>query len=99
MVLPNKDTSRELELRIAGSSAPKSVAGAIAKGVGDGKKVSMILIGAGPSLQVLKAMCIARSMTAVNGIDLSFIPGFADVVNPEGEDRTAIRIYVRASRG
>jgi stage V sporulation protein S len=82
-----------INLRIAGSSVPASVAGSAVKNMNEGRTVSLTAIGAGAVNQMLKSATIARSMVASSGRDLTFTSGFCTEII-EGEEKTAMKIYL-----
>ena len=67
-------------LKISSKSNPNSVAGAIAGGLQENKRVELQAIGAGAVNQSMKAIAIARSFVAASGVDLSCIPAFCTVI-------------------
>jgi stage V sporulation protein S len=69
------------------------VAGAIAGVLRERGEVDVQVIGAAALNQAVKAIAIARSYVAAEGIDPICIPGFQDI-EIGGEGRTAIRIHV-----
>ena len=80
-------------LKVSAWSNPKSVAGAIAGVLRERGSVDVQVIGAAALNQAVKAIAIARSYVAADGIDPICIPGFQDI-EIAGEGRTAIRIHV-----
>ena len=83
-------------LKISSKSNPNSVAGAIAGLVKESNKAEMQAIGAGALNQAVKA-AIARGFVAPAGVDLIYIPAFAEV-EVEGEDRTGIKLIVESRK-
>lgn len=81
-------------LKVSSKSNPNAVAGAIAGLMRETEKVELQAIGAGAINQTVKAIAIARSFVAANGINLICIPAFAEV-DIENEDRTAIKFIVK----
>ena len=69
------------------------MAGALAGTIREQGKAEMQTIGAGALNQAIKAMAIARGFLAPSGIDLVCYPAFVDV-EVDGNERTAIRLYV-----
>lgn len=55
--------------------------------------VAVLVVGAGALNQAIKAVAIARTFLAHDGIDLVCIPMFADILI-DGEPRTALRLEV-----
>ena len=84
-------------LKVSAWSNPKSVAGAIAGVLRERGEVDVQVIGAAALNQAVKAIAIARSYVADEGIDPVAIPGFQDI-EINGEGRTAIRIRVEDRR-
>eukprot|EP01006_Ploeotia_vitrea_P055177 TRINITY_DN67970_c3_g1_i1.p1 TRINITY_DN67970_c3_g1~~TRINITY_DN67970_c3_g1_i1.p1 ORF type:complete len:267 (-),score=17.48 TRINITY_DN67970_c3_g1_i1:172-939(-) len=85
-------------LKVAGSSKPKSLAGAIAKRMREGGTVKLIALGPASVNQAVKALAIARSFLAEDGqVDLTVLPEFIHVPvgkEREKEERSAIRFTV-----
>ncbi len=52
-------------------------------------------MGASAINQAVKAVAIARGFMAPSGIELAALPSFMDI-GIDGEERTAIRLLVRA---
>jgi len=88
--------AEDINLKVAGRSDPSSVAGSIVKNINEGTQVSLTAIGAGAVNQMLKAVTIARSMSASGGKDLYFTSGFATEII-SGEEKTAMRIFIKQS--
>ncbi|MNW28123.1 Stage V sporulation protein S [compost metagenome] len=84
-------------LKVASSSNPNSVAGAIAGVIREQGRVEVQAIGAGAVNQAVKAAAIVRGFLAPSGIDLIVIPAFQDV-EIDGEGRTAIRLIMEPRR-
>lgn len=79
--------------KVAGSSSPSAVAGAIAGAIREHRRCEMQAIGAGAVNQAVKAIAIARGYTAPSGIDLTFVPAFLDI-QIDGAERTAIKFVI-----
>ncbi len=84
-------------LKVASTSAPGSVAGAIAGAIRESGRCEMQAIGAGAINQAVKAIAIARGYVAPAGIDLVFVPAFFDI-QVDGEERTAIKFLIEPRR-
>jgi stage V sporulation protein S len=80
-------------LKVSTHSRPSAVAGAIAGVMRERGEVDVQAIGAGATNQAIKAIAIARSYLRDDGMDVSVVPSFIDVVI-DGEERTAIRLFV-----
>jgi stage V sporulation protein S len=80
-------------LKVSARSSPNAVAGAIAGVLRERGHVDVQVIGAGALNQAIKAVAIARSFTADEGIDPVCIPSFRDI-DIGGEGRTAICLTI-----
>lgn len=80
-------------LKVSAKSSPNAVAGAIAGILREQGHVDVQVIGAGALNQAVKAIAIARSFVADDGIDPVCIPAFRDI-DIGGESRTAICLTV-----
>lgn len=96
-MLPSQNTpnpSRGVTLRIASSSNPAAIAGAIANIMREYNQCDMQAIGAGAVNQAVKAIAIARGFVASSGMELVCVPAFLDI-DINGEERTAIKFIVQ----
>lgn len=80
-------------LKVASSSNPNSVAGAIAGVIESDGIVEAHTIGAGAVNQAVKAIAISRRLLDGEGEELSIIPGFIDL-EIEGEEKTGIKFVI-----
>jgi stage V sporulation protein S len=80
----------EMLLKVATTSPPHSVATALVHCIQEGKAPIMRAIGHGAIGQAVKAQVIARGLAAPLGLDLVFIPAFDNIINPAGEELSAI---------
>lgn len=80
-------------LKVASSSDPNSVAGAIAGALENDGIVEAHAIGAGAVNQSVKAIAIARRLVDEGEKDLNTIPGFIDLTIG-GEEKTGIKFVV-----
>jgi stage V sporulation protein S len=85
-------------LKVSAWSNPKAVAGAIAGVLRERGEVDVQVIGAAALNQAVKAIAIARSYVAGEGLDPICIPGFQDI-EINGEGRTALRLRVEDRSG
>jgi stage V sporulation protein S len=85
-------------LKVSAKSSPNAVAGAIAGILREDGNVCVQVIGAGALNQAVKAIAIAGSFVAEDGLDPICIPSFHDI-DINGESRTAIRLTVEDRRG
>lgn len=86
----------KIVLKVASSSNPSSVAGALVKNMQEGKDVELLAVGAGAVNQAVKAVAIARGYISPQGVDITVKPGFEDV-EIEGKKKTAVKLIVIAS--
>ncbi len=84
-------------LRVAASSNPKSVAGALAGVIREEGSAEMQAVGAGAINQAVKAIAISRGYIAPSGVNLVCVPGFVDI-EIDGEEKTAIKFIVEPRR-
>jgi stage V sporulation protein S len=83
-------------LKVSARSVPKMTAGAIAAVIREGGKAEVQAVGAGAANQGVKAIAIARTYLAPEGIDLICKPSFTQI-EIEGEEKTALAML--AERG
>jgi|GEM_PF-1476969 stage V sporulation protein SpoVS len=92
-------------LKVAGSTNPSSLAGAIVKGINNNEVCELVTIGAGPCNQAMKAVAIANRLLGSSGISLSVKPCFftLDLSNEKQEGKegksevTALKFKVEVS--
>jgi stage V sporulation protein S len=84
---------KEIELKVAASSNPSSVAGSIVKNIQEGKTVRLVSVGAGAVNQMVKAYSIARGYAAPSGMDLLLKGGFTDIEINDNK-KTGIKMTV-----
>lgn len=79
-------------IRVSGKVNPNSLASVVARSIvsGQGDKIRLRAIGAGPANQASKACAIARSFVAQRGIDLYWKIGFEDVEGDSGKQISAL---------
>jgi stage V sporulation protein S len=80
-------------LKVAATSKPVLVAGAIAGVIRTQSRVEVLAIGAAAVNQAIKAIAISRGYVAHEGLDLVCIPSFIDL-SLDGQERTGIRLRV-----
>jgi len=76
-------------IKVSARSTPKLTAGAIAAVIREGGKAEVQAVGAGAANQGIKAVAIARTYLAPEGIDLICRPMFREI-EIDGESRTSI---------
>ena len=82
-------------LKVSTRSRPSALAGAIAGVIREVGHVEVQAIGAGATNQAVKAIAIARSYLAEEGLDLWCVPSFLDILI-DGDERTALRLVIEA---
>ena len=82
-------------IKVSGTSRTSAVAGAIAGVFREHHRAEVQAIGAGAVNQAVKALILARSYLAEDGLDVAFVPRFTDV-EIDGKVRTAIKFIVLA---
>ena len=80
-------------LKVAATSKPVLVAGAIAGVIRTQSRVEIHTIGAASVNQAIKAIAISRGYVAPAGLDLVCIPSFIDL-SLDGQERSGIRLLV-----
>ncbi len=80
-------------IKVSATSRTAAVAGAIAGVIRDNKHAEVQAIGAGAVNQAVKALILATGYLKLDGINVAFIPEFADVTI-EGNVRTAIKLVI-----
>lgn len=87
--------SPPFEMKVSGGSPAEKVASALAKCFQNHEtdKVLLLAIGASAVNQAVKAVAIARGMTASAGFNLICTPAFRDV-EFDDKDRTGITLIV-----
>lgn len=84
MTTPTTPPIEESVLRVGASSAVKEVAASISQALLVSNKVTLRAVGAGAVNQMVKAAAVARSYTALRGLDLVVRPGFENVESRDG---------------
>ena len=85
-------------IKVSATSRTAAVAGAIAGVVRDHHRAEVQAIGAGAVNQAMKALILATGYLKNDGIHISFVPEFADVVI-EDKARTAIKLVIEPRAG
>lgn len=80
-------------LRVSAQSRSTAVAGAIAGVVREKGRAEVQAIGAAAVSQAIKAVAIARTYLAQDGLDVICIPTFVDL-DVDGAERTALRLGI-----
>ncbi|HEY56986.1 MAG TPA: stage V sporulation protein S [Anaerolineae bacterium] len=80
-------------IKVSGNSRTSAVAGAIAGVFREHRRAEVQAIGAGAVNQAVKALVLARSYLAEDGLNVAFVAGFTDVTINE-KVRTAIKFTV-----
>ena len=80
-------------LKVSSRSNPNAVAGAFAGVVREHGRAEVQVVGAGALNQAIKAVAIARTLLAPQGVDLVCVPSFTEI-EINGEARTAMHLVV-----
>jgi len=80
-------------IRVSAKSRPSAVAGAIAGMVREHQRAEVQSIGAAAVNQAIKALILATGYLKMDGIQVHFVPEFAEVTI-ENNSRTAIKLVV-----
>ncbi|MCX5975178.1 MAG: stage V sporulation protein S [bacterium] len=80
-------------MKVAATSNPRAVAGAVANTVREAQHADLQAIGPKAVNQAIKAIAIARGYVASNGIDLICVPIFVEV-EIDGSPRSAIKFMI-----
>lgn len=80
-------------LKVSSRSNPNAVAGAFAGVVRERGRAEVQVVGAGALNQAIKAVAIARTLLATQGVDLVCAPSFTEI-EINGEPRTAMHLIV-----
>ena len=83
-------------LRVAATSSPASVAGAVAHLIREQGSASVQTVGAAALNQAVKAIAVARAFMLPEGHKLTFVPSFTEI-EIGGARRTALRLEVSDS--
>ena len=87
----------EKVLKVSRNTNPKKLAGALFMGLKEnGGSIVIQAVGAGAVNQAVKAVAIARGMSAVSGEELVLIPGFGDA-KIQDRDVTAMQLKVKVA--
>ena len=85
-------------IKVSAQSRSTAVAGAIAGVIREHKHAEVQAIGAGAVNQAVKAIAIARGYLELDGIKISCVPYFIEIII-DGQERTAIRMVVDICNG
>jgi stage V sporulation protein S len=80
-------------LKVSGTSRTSAVAGAIAGVIREQHRAEVQAIGAGAVNQAVKALVLATGYLRQDGIQITFVPEFADVTIGDNL-RTAIKLII-----
>ncbi len=80
-------------IKVSAHSRSTAVAGAIAGVIRDLSHAEVQAIGASAVNQAIKAVAIARSYLAQDGIEIVCLPEFVEV-DIDGQERTAIKLVI-----
>ncbi|MFZ1755056.1 MAG: stage V sporulation protein S [Caldilineaceae bacterium] len=81
-------------LRVGGASPVRGLAGSIAHALRQHEQIVLRAIGASAVNQAVKAVALARTYLAAEGMEIGVIPSIQDV-DMEGYGRSAVEMVVR----
>jgi stage V sporulation protein S len=84
-----------ITLKVAATSNPSTVAGAVANNVREGRAVEMVAMGANSVNQAVKAVAIAQDYLREDFIALACRPEFIHLTI-DGQEKSAIKLVVLA---
>jgi len=84
-------------IKVSATSRTSAVAGAIAGVVREYHRAEVQAIGAGAVNQAVKALILATGYLRLDGIQVSFVPEFAEVTI-EDKERTAIKLVIEPTQ-
>lgn len=85
-------------IKVSALSRPSAVAGSIAGTIRDHHQAEVQAIGAGAVNQAIKTLIMATRYLREDGIDVVFVPEFADVTIDD-KVRTAIKLVIEVRAG
>jgi stage V sporulation protein S len=83
----------QMTLKVAATSNPATVAGAIANNIREGRAVELVAMGPNSVNQSVKAVAIAREYLRDDFVDLACRPEFMHL-SIDGEEKSAIKLVV-----
>lgn len=83
----------KVTLKVAASSNPASVGGAIVRNLQENKNVEILAVGAGAVNQATKGIAIGAGYAAPQGLSISTRIGFADI-DIDGLQKTAMKFII-----
>jgi stage V sporulation protein S len=86
-------TGETMTLKVASTSNPATVAGAIANNIREGKAVELVAMGPNSVNQAVKAVAISREYLRDDFIELACRPEFMHLTI-DGEEKSAIKLVV-----
>jgi len=80
-------------IKVSAHSRSTAVAGAIAGVMREHRHAEVQAIGASAVNQAIKAVAIARTYLALDGIEIMCLPEFVEI-DIEGQERTAVKLII-----
>jgi len=84
-------------MKVSSSTDPGFLSGAIAKKLGAGERVSLIMIGATTVNIAVKSVVFARKYLSEDSMDIGFRPQWSKF-NMNGEDTVGLKFFLYASQ-
>lgn len=92
------NTEGVMTLKVAATSNPATVAGAIANNIREGRAVELVAMGPNSVNQAIKAVAISREYLRDDLVELACRPEFMHLTI-DGEEKSAIKIVVLTKQG
>ena len=85
-------------LLVSSHSVVKAVAGAVSWRIRRNELADLIAVGPAAVSRAVKAVALAHTYMSLEGVEISTVPVFEDVLTKEGTTLRAIRFYIRWTR-
>ena len=82
------------QIRVSGKSPVPQLAGSIVKSIEDGFTLEVRAVGASAVNQMYKAIASARGVLASKGKDLYIKPGFDEIKEDDGVEKTVMIAHI-----
>ncbi len=86
-----------MTLKVAGSSDPKVVAGAIVHNIREGKEIEIIVMGPKSVNNAIKAVAISREYIGNEGVEITCRPEFTHLTI-DGEEKSAVKLVLLTAK-
>jgi len=86
----------KISLKVAATSDPKIVAGAIVHNIREQKEIEIVAMGPKSVNNAVKAIAISREYISPEGVEITCRPEFTHI-DIEGEEKSAVRLVLITS--